>query len=929
MHRYLILLLALLQSYSVLAFGGHQLNLAGQWSVQLDPEDVGVKNGWTNRSFTTAIKLPGTTDDAGLGTANSLTPALTKPQLSHLTRKHRYVGAAWYSKELFIPKGWAGKEMILKLERIIWESNVWVDGVEIPQKQRSLVGSHEFDLSSFLKAGRKQRLTIRIDNRKKLAISVDDMAHAYTDHTQIMWNGIIGSMCIEALDRVHIKQVSTFPVLTAKRVDLRVVLSNRTQGNTGSTLRVRAKFKGDSEYLPTIEKEVLLAPGDSTIQLSYDLGAKIRSWSEFSPNLYDVEVLCQSGEGVSAMSTSFGMRELSKEGTVMKINGQPLFLRGTLECSIFPLTGHPPMDKAGWKKVFLTAKEWGLNHLRFHSWCPPEAAFAVADEMGFYLQVELPIWENNAGKDDAVLRFLYEEADQMIRQYGNHPSFCFWSMGNELSGDFEALNALVKKLKEEDKRHLYTATSFTFQQGHGIVGEPFDDFLITQWTAKGWVRGQGVFNSEPPVFNKNYSASLDGVSIPVVTHEIGQYAVYPNLAEIKKYTGVLKPLNFIAVSEDLKRKGLLHKAKAYTMSSGKLAAILYKEELERALKTPGISGYQLLDLHDFPGQGTALVGLLDAFWDSKNILSAAEFRQFCAPVVPLLQFSKAVYTNNEVFEGMLDISNYGAAALSDQLIEWSMKDGTKTVAKGHFKTVVGQGYNGNVGRFEVPLQSIQQAKKLTVHINLKGTSYENHWNIWVYPKENQIDFADVSYTRELDEALRLLQAGKKVLLNPDWKKITGIEGKFVPVFWSPVHFPKQAGTMGLLCDPKHPVFADFPTAGHTDWQWWDLQIKSTTMLMDQIKGGEILVEMIDNFANNRKLASLFEGTVGNGKLMVASFDLATDLDQRPVANQMLQSILAYMNSSKFAPKVIENPEVLQQILHYKELQEKAAPGAIY
>ncbi|RKO73615.1 glycoside hydrolase family 2 [Sphingobacterium puteale] len=929
MHRYLILLLALLQSYSVLAFGGHQLNLAGQWSVQLDPEDVGVKNGWTNRSFTTAIKLPGTTDDAGLGTANSLTPALTKPQLSHLTRKHRYVGAAWYSKELFIPKGWVGKEMILKLERIIWESNVWVDGVEIPQKQRSLVGSHEFDLSSLLKAGKKHRLTIRIDNRKKLAISVDDMAHAYTDHTQIMWNGIIGSMCIEALDRVHIKQVSTFPVLTAKRVDLRVVLSNRTQGNTGSTLRVRAKFKGDSEYLPTIEKEVLLAPGDSTIQLSYDLGAKIRSWSEFSPNLYDVEVVCQSGEGVNVMSTSFGMRELSREGTVMKINGQPLFLRGTLECSIFPLTGHPPMDKAGWKKVFLTAKEWGLNHLRFHSWCPPEAAFAVADEMGFYLQVELPIWENNAGKDDAVLRFLYEEADKMIRQYGNHPSFCFWSMGNELSGDFDALNALVKNLKEKDKRHLYTATSFTFQQAHGIVGEPFDDFLITQWTAKGWVRGQGVFNSEPPVFNKNYSASLDGVSIPVVTHEIGQYAVYPNLEEIKKYTGVLKPLNFIAVAEDLKRKGLLHKAKAYTMSSGKLVAILYKEELERALKTPGISGYQLLDLHDFPGQGTALVGLLDAFWDSKNILSAAEFRQFCAPIVPLLQFSKAVYTNDEVFEGILDISNYGAAALSDQLVEWSMKDGTKTVAKGLFQTVVGQGYNGNVGRFEVPLQAIQQAKKLTVHINLKGTSYENHWNIWMYPKENQIDFADVSYTRELDEALRLLQAGKKVLLNPDWKKITGIEGKFVPVFWSPVHFPKQAGTMGLLCDPKHAVFADFPTEEHTDWQWWDLQIKSTTMLMDQIKGGETLVEMIDNFANNRKLASLFEGTVGNGKLMVASFDLATDLDQRPVAKQMLQSILTYMNSSRFAPKVIENPEVLRKVLQYREPQEKAAPVAIY
>jgi hypothetical protein len=177
--------------------------------------------------------------------------------------------------------------------------------------------------------------------------------------------------------------------------------------------------------------------------------------------------------------------------------------------------------------------------------------------------------------------------------------------------------------------------------------------------------------------------------------------------------------------------------------------------------------------------------------------------------------------------------------------------------------------------------------------------------------------------------MRLLKEGKKVLLNPDWKKINGIEGKFVPVFWSPVHFPKQAGTMGLLCDPKHPVFADFPTDNHTDWQWWDLQIKSTTMITDQVKGGHAVVELIDNFANNRRLASLFEGTVGSGKLMIASFDLEADLANRPVARQLLSSILTYMNSTKFRPKVIENPAILSQVLRYKEAQEKSEPKAIY
>jgi len=153
----------------------------------------------------------------------------------------------------------------------------------------------------------------------------------------------------------------------------------------------------------------------------------------------------------------------------------------------------------------------------------------------------------------------------------------------------------------------------------------------------------------------------------------------------------------------------------------------------------------------------------------------------------------------------------------------------------------------------------------------------------------------------LDEALSLLEKGEKVLYNPDWKFLKGVEGKFVPVFWSPVHFPKQAGTMGLLCDPKHKALSLFPTDSYTDWQWWDLNINSTTLIIDDLKGAVPVVEMIDNFTNNRRLASLIEGKYGNGAFMMASFDLEQNLDQRPVAKQMLISLLNYMNSSDFSP----------------------------
>jgi hypothetical protein len=905
------------------------LNIGGDWTVQLDSTDIGLKNGWQNRSFKQLIKLPGTTDDAGLGVPNKLKPGLEKLQMSHLTRKNSYLGAAWYTREITIPKDWKGKELILKLERVIWKTNVWIDGKELETGQNSLIAPHYYDLSKYLVAGKMHRITIRVDNRKQFDISIDNMAHAYTNETQIIWNGIIGKMEIEAFTAVRVSNLQVKPDVSTRKAQLTLTLTNNTKRAEKGVLSIRAINKKSNSTVETFQKEIQINAGQSIVEVDYDMGKDVKLWSEFSPELYELIAELKTKKNESQIAVDFGMRSFSKKGSVLTINDQPVFLRGTLECDIFPLTGHAPMDKEGWRKVFGTAKKWGLNHLRFHSWCPPETAFEIADEMGFYLQVELPVWSLKIGEDQKTTDFLYAEAQRMIDEYGNHPSFCMWSMGNELQGDMNVLTKLMNSLKAKDSRHLYTTTSFTFEKEHGVWPEPEDDFFITQWTKKGWVRGQGVFNSESPTFNKDYVTSVEGMTVPLITHEIGQYAVYPKIDEISKYTGILEPINFKSVKEDLERKGLIHKAADYTKASGKLAAILYKEEIERALKTAGISGFQLLDLHDFPGQGTALVGLLDAFWDSKGLISAEEFRQFSAPVVPLLRFVKATYTNDESFIASLDVSNYGESSLKDQEIEWSINDRDFIIASGSIKATITVGYNHKILEVNESLQKINKATKLTISVNLKGTNYKNQWNVWIYPKKQTIDYGKVVYTRNLAEAYKLLKAGKKVLLNPDWKKLKGIEGKFVPVFWSPIHFPKQAGTMGVLCNPAHQALANFPTDMNTDWQWWDLNVNSTTLIVDTIVGGNPIVEMVDNFANNRKLASLYEGSVKTGKLVVVSFDLSTDLEKRPVAKQMLISILKYMNSTAFNPEEIKNPEVLKTILADQQEKGKEAATSIY
>lgn len=925
-------LLFLLLGISGISSAQNLMDLSGSWALALDSLDVGEKERWYQQSFSDNISLPGTTDLAGKGIPNQLTPKLEKPQLLRLTRKNSYVGAAWYSREIDVPKSMAGQPLELSLERVMWQSRLWVDGEEVLGAQESLIAPHRYLIQKGLSAG-KHRITLRIDNRKRYDISAGNLAHAYTNDTQIMWNGVLGKMNLSVREDVSIWGVNVYPDVANKKV--RVVIAVENSGDKPKKAKIALQVdepEGRQQYKKK-EISVTLKEGVQKLEYDYSLGEDIKTWDEFTPYLYRLSVSCQSGRKKTAQKeVSFGMREMDNSQGILTVNGNRIFLRGTLECCIFPLTGTPPMTEEGWMKVFSSAKEWGLNHLRFHSWCPPEAAFSVADKLGFYLQVELPVWSYTMGKDEAMTRFLYGEFDRIVEAYGNHPSFCMMSVGNELQPDFKLLNDMVKYMKSQDNRRLYTTTSFTFEKGHGAKPEPEDDFFITQWTDKGWVRGQGIFDSEPPCFNKDYSSAMPDMNVPLVSHEIGQYAVYPNLKEIDKYTGVLDPLNFKAIKQDLQQKGLYDKAEDFLEASGKLAVLLYKEEIERAMKTRQFSGFQLLDLHDFPGQGTALVGLLDAFWDSKGLIDASAFRQFCAPVVPLARFAKATYSGEETFAASIEVANYSNAAISGKRISWQLTDerGTK-VADGRLDAGnISKGTITQCGDIHAELKAIKKASKLSFTVSIEGTEWKNAWDIWVYPRIDSLNAGDVLLTQNVEEALAALQQGRKVLLSPKTNTLKGLEGKFVPVFWSPVHFPRQAGTMGLLCNPRHAALQHFPTEMHSNWQWWKLVKQSKVLVVDSIPPIEPIVESIDNFTNNRRLVSIFETKCGKGKLIMSAMDILSGESNKPEMRQMLYSLLSYMNSGNFAPRTVLSEENIRSlILPNEEETKKTKATSIY
>ncbi|WP_417444501.1 sugar-binding domain-containing protein [Joostella sp.] len=876
------------------------ISLAGEWNLKLDSLNVGEKEGWAkNKIEDITISIPGTLDDSGIGKPNTLEPALNNYVLSNLTRKHQYIGKAWYQKEVEIPSNWEDKSIELLLERVIWKSTVYIDGERIDSKN-SLIGKHQYDLTKKLSTG-KHLLTVVIDNSNIFpTINVkgdkypdtinQDMAHAYTNHTQIKWNGILGKISLTAKNTGSPKNLQIYPDLKEDNIevtffgllpkegDLKVEILDLSGKNV--VTKTISDFKTDNDKVSfLIDKPTSLVP-----------------WDEFNPVLYTLRVKTNAGTAAA----KFGYREIEKDNGVLTLNGNRIFLRGNLECAIFPLTGHPPLDKGGWDKLIGQAKNYGLNHLRFHSWCPPRAAFEAADEAGFYLQVELPHWSLHFGEDKKATKFLKEEAYKVIEDYGNHPSFIFMAMGNELQGDIQHLNTMVADLKELDKRHLYATTAFSFQKPTGTLPEPQDDFFITQWTDKGWIRGQGIFNSQYPNFNKDYSENSDHIKTPLISHEIGQYSVYPDISEIPNYKGVLEPLNFIAIKNDLEKKGMLSLAADFTNSSGKLATILYKEEIERALKTSSFDGFQLLQLQDFPGQGTALVGLLNAFWESKGVVSAEEFSEFNSELVPLIRFEKAVYETGEQFKAQIEIANFYEVK-ENEVIAWTITDDNGEVLKrGSIKDVnLHIGNNEDIGLIEYAIKA-EKAQKLNVSVGLKDSKYKNSWHIWGYPKKVMTASNNIVITSSMEAAKLALEQGKKVLLNPDFNTLKGIEGRFVPVFWSPVHFPNQPATMGLLVDDTNTAFNEFPTDSYTDWQWWDLCINSKSVITDAIEVTP-LVRVIDNFVTNHNLSNLFEAKVGEGELIFSSIDLISDIENRPVARQLRYSLLKYMESESFNP----------------------------
>lgn len=906
------------------------LSLAGDWRFALDRDDAGAASARFAKELPGGdrIALPGILQTQGYGdeiTAETqfvaalprdmrwyLLPqyrAYTKPghvEVPYLSQPVRhYLGIAWYQRAIEIPEAWRGKRIALTLERTRWRTDVYLDG-KLMGSSRSLVAPHEFELG--IVAPGRHKLSIRIDNRMLQPPYRPD-GHSVSDAEGSTWNGIVGRIELTATSPVWIDDAQVFPNVTRRSALVRVRIGNITRRSGSGTLRagnITSPVRWTAEG------------GEASVHVPLPGAAP---WNEFEPVLQHLAISLNGPGADHRKEITFGLREIKADGKHIRLNGELFQFRATHDGGGFPLTGYPATDVATWKRIMGICRDWGLNGMRFHSWCPPEAAFTAADEMGFYLHPECGMW-NSFDPERRMLDVLNDETAALLKAYGNHPSLVMLGASNEPAGHYqEQLPEWDRKWRAADPRRLYSDGTGRFAPAPGGPGTPFaSDFLVT-----GAARGpRGWFGGD---YEEVLKGMLRGSTAPCIGHEVGQWCAYPDFGVIQKFSGrqlryaafpegigsgrvpYMQPGNYIIMRDSADAHGLLSRNREFAHASGRFQVACYKEEIEANLRTPSYSGYELLDLHDYLGQGGALIGVLDAFWEEKGYVTPGEFRQFNNVTVPLARLRERTMRTDRALHAEVELAHFGPRPMAAIAPLWRIVDSAgKVVASGALPIrSIARGKNLPLGAISADLAKLHAPAMYTLIVELQATAFRNQWNFWLYPARiESAPPAGVTVTASWEQAKAALASGGRVLFlsgipekpSPDLAMTT------TPIFWNRLMNPNRTWMLGLWCDKKHPALAGFPTAENCDWQWADLLPRTSAMNVGALPERlDPIVQPIDDWNRNLRLALLFECSVGQGRLMVTSLDLS-EAGVAPHAGgpSLRSSVLDYMASPRFRPE---------------------------
>lgn len=877
-----------------------------------------------------SVTLPGTLDENQVGQPDRPTGAIhpdealgqaepqSGPITTRLTRKYTYEGPVTFSRAIhFQPSH--GQRVFLEAERAR-SLELRLNGENIPHfVPQTLSTPHIFELTGKLTG--EDQLELRSDNsypgmpREAILNS-----SAATDETQTNWNGIVGRFCLVTRPQTFFSGLRVYP--HGKQVQVDVELDALEAGEDMLTLTCEA-------FSTPARQAVSCKPGKTSLRLDIPVRADAARWDEYEGNLYTLTAALDSG---AQQQVTFGLRSFDvDESGRFTLNGRRIFLRSEANCAAFPETGHPPMDLDSWMKIFRRYQDYGVNCVRFHSYCPPQAAFEAGDQLGILIQPELSQWDpRTAFESPEAWSYYFTELEAILTAYANHPSFVLLTFGNELhAGELghQRMDELLRRARELDPTRRYAEGSNphygarTYGKENGFytaqeyLGLPLRGTFSCGENQGSWLKG--YINNQYPSADVGYDQAVEQLRqdtpVPVFSFEVGQFQVLPELEEIERFQGVTDPVNLRVVRERAKAQGLEQDWKDMVQASGELARLAYREEVEAALRTLGMSGISLLGLQDFPGQGTALVGMMDSHFQPKpySFAQPKAFQAFFRAQLPLVLLPRYTFTCKECLHARVKIANYGKKPLVGRLTYTLSGDGKRLTGNlGEVMAPVGE--LTNAGELELPLDGWSEPVQLELKVGLDGA--ENVYPLWVYPDEKPVCPSDVLESRQLDKAVweKLRQGGTVYLTPPSTPEALprSIKGQFTTDFWSTGTFPNQEGGMGLLIDSAHPIFRAFPTQFHTNWQWWPMACQRAVELP---RGLRAIVTQLDTFSRLRHLGMLFECRCGGGQVLFSSMDL-NGLKQYPEARALQRAIYRYLDSPDFCPEQELSVQALTDIL---------------
>ena len=940
--------------------------LNGKWHVVLEDGTTGQ------------MDLPGTLDENGIGHrdvgANQWHPDAVlgnaageidkdAPIATRFTRRHTYEGEARISRKITVPD--YGTDRLFVLAERARALRLLVDGEACAVfRQGTLSTPYIFELTGT--APGEHEFTFLSDNSypgmPKAAIYYSSAA---TDETQTNWNGILGECSMYTRPQNFIDSLRVYPRAVKKEeknkaggyvLDVCVELApgaKKVYKDAKIILQSEALAAGELEDTQTLT-EIISYSGEGLAEAGTDkeenpktmeiwfrdlpLRENVKLWDEDEGNLYEMAVTLDNGmsaedKGGSTAEcrTRFGIRSFGDNGSGrLALNGRAIFLRGEANCAEYPETGHPPMTIPEWKEMLLKYRSYGINFVRFHSHCEPEAAFAAADELGMLLQPELSHWDpKDAFGTEESYRYYRAELVDLLKTYANHPSFVMLTLGNELQAQDEGrerMRELVRTAKRMDPTRLYANGSNAFYGEEGC--DPESDFYTSQSCKDVVIRGtfsgmRGYLNENYPSADRTYDEAMAEIrkeyQKPVFSFEVGQFEVLPDFEELESFHGISDPVNLKLIKKRVEERGLLPTWEKYVEATGELSRLAYREEIEAAMRTRELSGISLLGLQDFPGQGTALVGMMNSHLEPKpyDFARPERFREFFQECRILVKLPHYTYEAGERLIAEVEAANFGKENI-EGVFCWTLagkksvsengncepaeiKSKNTVIATGEDTeiTICRPGSYTEVGSLDIPLDFVEKNTALTLKVRI-GDSI-SAYPIWVYRKTTPVCPENVYETRAFDMKTReILQNGGRVYLSPDADKESlpnSIKTQFTTDFWSVGTFADQEGGMGQLIDTEHPIFKEFPTDFHTDWQWWIMATKRAVILPHPMK--TIITEM-DSYAFLRPMAQMIEFRCLKGKVLLSTMELHKS-QQYPEVRALQASIYTYLSGENFEP----------------------------